>query len=291
MLNLRQFAIKFLKARLGNGTQISFWYDDWTPYGPLIEFLGPTGPYQTGIPLRGKVGQACSASGWRFRPARSTKVEELQIYLTTIEPPILSSLPDNYYWQIGSEKLQQFSTSKTWEAIRPAQVPPTWARQVWFKGAIPRHAFMMWLMNLDRLPTRERLVQWGYQIEEKCCLCGLMQETRDHLFLRCEVSEELWVGVTSRIGYRPFSFHTWAALSAWLDVGDDKAPKNRRRLVAQATLYVIWQERNSRFHNHISTDVRVLFKGLDRLIKDALLAKQRRKKFRDSMGIWLKYTY
>ena len=35
-----------------------------------------------------------------------------------------------------------------------------WAKAVQFKNAIPRHALTFWTVNLNRLPVRERLVNW-----------------------------------------------------------------------------------------------------------------------------------
>ncbi|XP_010446053.1 PREDICTED: uncharacterized protein LOC104728823 [Camelina sativa] len=208
LLNLRHIAGSFLKARLGNGQRLSFWYDSWAPFGPLFGYLGPTGPAQTGISIHAKVAQAWSLTGWNIRPARSPRAEDLHIFLTTISVPPSTDFSDGYFWLCGTEELLDFATKKTWEILRPRQDPPPGTEQVWFKGGIPRHAFMMWLMHQDRLPTRERLIRWGLQTKPKCCLCGLYLETREHLFLRCEVSDEFWSAVTRRLGYRPFSFHT-----------------------------------------------------------------------------------
>lgn len=192
-------------------------------------------------------------------------------------------------WLIGSDELESFATRKTWEVLSQRSEPLRWTDQVWFKGAIPRHAFIMWLMHLDRLPTRCRLTSWGLQIDMSCCLCGLLPETRDHIFLHCEVSESTWLEVNRCLGYNSFIFHTWDAFSAWLDAKDNISPRCLRRLVAQATLYAIWMELNNRYHNNISTDAHILLKRIDRQIRDAVMAKKNRKHFKDFMQIWLKY--
>lgn len=33
---------------------------------------------------------------------------------------------------------------------------------IWFSGAIPRHAFFLWLAFNDAIVTRERMCKWGY---------------------------------------------------------------------------------------------------------------------------------
>ncbi|CAN6970997.1 unnamed protein product, partial [Brassica rapa subsp. trilocularis] len=71
----------------------------------------------------------------------------------------------------------------TWESIRLSAPHVYWEKAVWFKHAVPKHAFHFWVANLNRLPVRERLVTWGVCDYATCCLCGLGQETRDHVFL------------------------------------------------------------------------------------------------------------
>ena len=220
LLKLRNLAEQFLRCYIGNGRNTSFWYDHWTPMGPLIKIIGPSGPAQLGVPLQSTVSDACSTSGWRLRPARSQEVESLQIYLCTIPLPSLSTDPDLYAWEVDDSALQTYTAKHTWEAIRHRGTEQSWTDSVWYKGFIPSHAFMMWLAHLDRLPTRARTSAWGDQTLDKCCICNTYRETRDHLFLRCGYSEQIWLFVTKRLGYNQFLFHTWTAFMDWLELKD-----------------------------------------------------------------------
>ncbi|KAF3510871.1 hypothetical protein F2Q69_00008064 [Brassica cretica] len=132
----------------------------------------------------------------------------------------------------------------------------------------------MWVANYDRLPTRCRLAAWDTSIVKMCLLCGHYDESRDHLFLRCSFSEYIWKEITIRLGYRPFYFHTWTALIAWLDVGDTTGPLTLRRLAAQATIY----------------SSPCLCKDIDRLLRNIILARKNRSKFGCLMQVWLKHT-
>ncbi|XP_019082529.1 PREDICTED: uncharacterized protein LOC109125390 [Camelina sativa] len=55
---LRPLAEKFLRCTVGNGTSSSFWGDVWTPFGPLIKFLGCEGPRTLRIPISSSVADA-----------------------------------------------------------------------------------------------------------------------------------------------------------------------------------------------------------------------------------------
>lgn len=171
LLHLRPLASRFLRAKLGDGKRISFWWDIWTPLGRLIEIFGDEGLRELSIPSYASVSDACNSNGWRLRGARSPSAEALQIYLTTIPLPNSNTTPDTFYWLVDDKPLNKFSTKLTWEVLRQRFTHQPWSSHVWFRGAILKHSFLMWLAQLDRLPTRSRLFSWGLNIPTSCFLC------------------------------------------------------------------------------------------------------------------------
>ena len=179
--------------------------------GPLIKCFGPRGPRELAIASNASVASACNKHGWMLRGARSPAAENLHIYLTTIPLPSSSNQPDSYEWEANGISLHRFSAKATWEDLRPRDTVKPWTSSVWFSGSVPKHAFTLWVAHQDRLPTRQRLAQWGIPVPLTCCLCNTYAENRDHLFLRCEWSEQLWYMVLHRLGAKPIAFHTWTA--------------------------------------------------------------------------------
>jgi hypothetical protein len=91
---------------------------------------------------------------------------------------------------IGSEDLPiwnfrngVYSCSETWELLREKQPVVDWWKVVWFSLAIPRHAFLLWLVFRDALVTKEKMCKWGYAGDSLRLFCRGRQESRDHLFL------------------------------------------------------------------------------------------------------------
>ncbi|XP_018467689.2 uncharacterized protein LOC108839423 [Raphanus sativus] len=289
LLSLRGLAAGFLKAKLGNGQQISFWYDRWTPLGSLIDCFGPTGPRELQIEETALVRHACNDEGWLLRGARSQAAEELQLHLTTIPLPSLSATDDSYVWETGGNELQEYSTSKTWEDVRNRATKKSWTRNIWFKGHIPRHAFTVWVAHQDRLPTRARLVGWGMNIPSSCCLCSLFEESRDHLFLRCEVSDVVWQFVLGRLGYSHRGFHSWYAFWEWMGLKDSVVSLTLKRAAAQVTISCIWTERNKRLHDSTSQTPLAISKKIDRIIRDAILGRKHTALFHPLMQEWLRF--
>lgn len=173
--------------------------------------------------------------------------------------------------------------------MRNRGVEQAWTRSIWFKGHIPRHAFTSWVVHQDRLPTRSRLLRWGMNISSSCCLCDTGEEDRDHLFLKCEISEALWSLALQRLGYSFRAFHTWTSFADWTATRDSVTSRTLKRMVAQATTYNIWIERNNRLHGQEFRTPAVLFKIIDRSIKDAILGRRKLKKFQLLMQLWIRY--
>ncbi|XP_013601198.1 PREDICTED: uncharacterized protein LOC106308597 [Brassica oleracea var. oleracea] len=289
LLRLRPLAAQFIRTRVGSGSATSFWWDHWTPLGPLIRVLGQTGPRDLMIPLSARVCDACNDTGWLLRGARSDAALELQTHLTTIHLPMRNSPPDLVYWYINNESLEAFSASRVWDAIRHREPPHQWTASVWFNGRVPRHAFNFWIAYHDRLPTKSRLAAWAINISTACILCNSAMEDRDHLFLRCPTSEVIWACVLRRLGAHHHSFHTWTAMMDWLSLNDSRTITLLKRLASQATIYNIWTERNRRIHDNVITPPAMIFKTIDRSIRDVILGKRNNSNFRKAMELWLSY--
>lgn len=110
----------------------------------------------------------------------------------SIQPPSDPLQLDTYSWSFDGQRSDTFSIKITWQRLRESAPKVAWEKAVWFKYHVPRHAFHFWTTNLDRLPTRTRLVSWGLGNVTDCCLCGQQQETRDHLSVHCSIASQLW---------------------------------------------------------------------------------------------------
>ena len=288
ILALRPLAQQFIKCKVINGTSAKFWFDTWTPFGQLIKFLGDSGPRDTRIPLSASVRDATNDTGWRLAQPRSDNALALHIHLTTINLPLEESTTDTFHWIIDSKDCKGFSSSKTWEAVRPRARTKGWARSVWFKGAIPRHVFNMWLANLNRLPTKVRLASWGLNISTTCCLCSIQDETRDHLFLQCSYSNVLWNLLFARLDPNHASFFSWEELLSWIRVSTTSAPSTLKKLATQALIYNVWRQRNAAVHLSGFAPVQTTFNSIDRDIRNTISARRHRRKFSLLMQLWIR---
>ncbi|KAG7552255.1 Reverse transcriptase domain [Arabidopsis thaliana x Arabidopsis arenosa] len=288
LLNLRPLGERFLKAQLGNGQKTFFWFDNWTPFGPLIKLLGSNGPRSLRIPASAKVSESCNGEGWLLPPPRSDAALLLHTHLTTITLPSLVIENDIFTWVIEDIDCYGFSSAKTWDALRPRKEVKRWASSVWFKGAVPKHAFNMWVSTLNRLPTRQRLASWGVSPTMDCCLCSALPETRDHLLLSCVFATAVWSQVFCRLSPSHRLPLTWDELLSWTRHATLQAPSILRKVAAQASVYHIWRQRNNALHNGIRIPPSTIFKTIDRNIRNIITGRRHRKRWRSLMLLWIR---
>lgn len=148
-----------------------------------------------------------------------------------------------------------------------ASVP--WAKVVWSSFGIPRHEFLAWLVVLDRCSTKDRLITWGLNVSPLCLLCNSAPESRNHLFFSCAYTNALWSDIARRCNL--------VASPSWNDtllqlqgLSSARSVKRLTLMVVKATIYWIWNERNSRLHRSLYRDKESLKLIIDRQIKNRI---------------------
>ncbi|KAG7595163.1 Endonuclease/exonuclease/phosphatase superfamily [Arabidopsis thaliana x Arabidopsis arenosa] len=287
LLNLRPLAEQFVKCKVGNGLTAFYWYDSWTTLGPLIKCVGDLGTRTLRIPLSARVADAHTAEGWKHPLSRSAPAQAIHDHISSLPAPSSVLFEDSFLWCVGDFVCRGFSAAATWETLRPKDTEKDWAALVWFKGAVPKHAFNMWVSHLDRLPTRQRLASWGQIQSVDCCLCTIESESRDHLLLNCEFASQIWKLVFFRICPRQRIFSSWAELLSWIRLSSASAPSLLRKITAQAIIYNIWRQRNNVLHNAQRIAPQIIFKIVDREVRNIITSRRHRKRWRKLMILWI----
>lgn len=264
-MKLRPTVLSFLRIVVRRGAETFFWFDPWTPFGVLIDYLGPSGPADLGIPLDSLVSTITRGSSWSLRPARSERQLNLHVYLTSFSP---SPGADTAVWKVDDRICEKFSTKAVWSFIRMARPTVSWARFVWNQAAIPKHKITSWLFLLNRNPTMDRLISWGIDLENCCLLCGILPESRDHLFFTCLYSCQVWKTVIGVLGFSDPPLQ-WDLVLQWLS-SVTTTPTEFAAILQlwHGTIYLVWQERNARYHNGLTKPHSALSREVIRLAKD-----------------------
>lgn len=234
----------------------------------------------TGISINAVVADALNDDGWRFERSRSRNpiISLLKNCVPDSQQILSSEVDDKYVWfSNGQNGSGIFSASQTWRTLFPHREHVFWHKVVWFKGRIPKHAFLSWIAARDRMVTRDRLLRWGLLVPSCCVLCVGHDESRQHLFFDCNFSSQVWSFFVSKLHLTPPQLFEDGL--RWLKAPSrDKNVKVLARLVHQACVYFIWKERNSRVHTDVAkpaTTVIAEIKNIIRLRLDPLARAQR----------------
>lgn len=249
ILGLRPKALLFLKISVSNGDSTFFWWDPWTPFGPLIKFLASDGHSLLGIPIDSTVADLRTVSGWNLPHARSEKQLRLNVYISSVQ---LRPGHDTATWSVHGTPTTFFSAKNVFDAIRTQRPSKDWATLIWHKAVIPRYATTAWLFTLNRNSTFDRIAAWSPDAETVCLLCGDSSESRDHLFFSCPYSYAVWNSVMSRFNINAWP-STWLEVLNWLlHFQGNNAQKTAILQGWQATIYELWRERNRRLHDGLT---------------------------------------
>lgn len=285
-MKLRILAKPRILCHVNSGSMASFWHDNWTGLGSLIDITGELGPQVSGISIDSSVAEAVAAGAWRATRSRNPTLIIMRQSLPPQVPDITSSEPDYYLWRNSvDDPPSVFSTSKKWISLNPPPPLVAWYKAVWFSQKIPKHSFIVWLLLKERMLTRDRLRSWGLVVPVECLLCGHAVETTLHLYFDCHFSSTVWRVMLSNLRL-PFPTRL-AEIVPWLISSPmHKKIKIILKLVFQAVVYFIWRERNSCLHpgphkppslivKEIQLQVRAKLLGLDR-DRITTIASQRR---------------
>ncbi|KAL9817159.1 putative reverse transcriptase zinc-binding domain-containing protein [Arabidopsis thaliana] len=244
----------------------------WTGLGPLIHLTGPIGPQVVGLPSQSVVKDALRGNTWWLSLSRSRNpiISLIKNILPDCGSMVDCEQDDVYLWKQDHHSPSNiFSAAKTWLALHPCGVPVSWHKSVWFKDRIPKHAFISWVVTWNRLHTRDRLRSWGLGIPPDCVLCNGHHESRDHLFFECSYSQAVWGHFTARMHLTPPPLFMTCLL--WINSATrDKSLALIIKLLFQASIYLVWKERNLRIHSPNLTPSSVLIKEIKQILRARL---------------------
>ena len=191
------------KARLfafhivGNGTNTRFRLDRWHPLGVLEDRFPDSLRYDSYLPREARVSNCIVQGAWRIPSHVIPHVRD--IYEALDQVPIHSTHADKLVWSPSLDG--EFSIKSTYHALREVKPKLAWTRLVWFKGRIPRHSFISWFALRRALKTRVKLFAWNIASSTTCLLCGVGEETEEHLFGSCSFGRQIWLQILAGLGY------------------------------------------------------------------------------------------
>ncbi|KAF8100628.1 hypothetical protein N665_0219s0007 [Sinapis alba] len=111
----------------------------------------------------------------------------------------------------------------------------------------------------------DMLIKWGIIVDPLCLLCNANNESKDHLFFECSYTSLIWREIAGKCHMQP--------LVNWDDNLSMQGNRDIKRLTliaTQATIYWIWNERNSRLHRQTFKPPETIISTIDKQIRNRL---------------------
>ncbi|VYS58453.1 unnamed protein product [Arabidopsis thaliana] len=250
ILKHRALASGFVKHDIHNGSNTSFWFDNWSKIGRLIDVTGHRGCIDMGITLHASVAEA--VVNHRPRRHRHDTLLRIEDVIAEVRHQGLTSGEDTVRWKGNGDIFKPcFNTKETWAATREPKLKVNWYKGVWFSHATPKYSVLAWIAIKNRLTTGDRMLSWNAGADSSCVLCHHLVETRDHLFFTCPYSAEVWSTLTRKLLSQHFTNRWEAILKLLTNKSLGHEVLFLTRYTFQLTLHSLWKERNGRRHGEV----------------------------------------
>jgi hypothetical protein len=182
--------------RVGDGTAISFWTDNWLGYKLQDSIVGPL-PDSISHVTVAKVADVVHNQTWTlpgfFRQNYPTIASDIHS-----TPLSCTSELDDLVWINSSSGELTFKDA--YFCGLPALQTPGWTKLIWRLFIPPSRSLVTWKIMHNVIATDDNLIKCGYPIVSCCSLCGRDYETAEHLFLRCPFITRYWTWLSAMNG-------------------------------------------------------------------------------------------
>ncbi|GAV80397.1 zf-RVT domain-containing protein [Cephalotus follicularis] len=173
LLKLRPAVSANLVYTIGINSTWSIWYDPWYQGISLCERVGNSAIYDSSLPPNASLSEILLDTNWNW-PSHVWQLREISSACTNI--PITQR--DSIGWRSA---VGIFTHKSAWESLRLSAPTVPWAKVVWFKGAIPKHSFCLWITFRKAHLTLDKLQGFGV-VQQSLCPFGCGQQQRlDHV--------------------------------------------------------------------------------------------------------------
>lgn len=258
-LNHRDEALQYISCRVKADSDFKLWYDPWLLNKPLISHFGAGIISVLDSSHDALVGSIISNNQWQMISSNDYRSVAFRTLLTYC--PIGNA--DVIYWN-GESVLK---VGVVWDSIRLRSTPKAWTSLLWHSFSIPSCSFISWLICRERLLTKDRMILFHMSIPSpKCELCMSYNESTQHISSECP-----YTYVLLRACPYPLiiSWRSWMNGEFFQDNLDD-TQQNTAFLYINIVFYMVWKERNDRFHGNGSMQVDHMHCLIKRMFREKL---------------------
>lgn len=236
ILDNRPIAMRYIKYVAGRNSNFLLWHDPWLRDAPLLNQFDSRIVAAMQSSSLAKLSTFMQDDQWVTPVTFHVWAIELCRLLSNISiAPV-----DVITWSCDTS----IKTSDIYEAIRCHTVGPLWLKSIWHRFAIKRCSFILWLALKNRLLTKDRMANFGMNVDPCCVLCNQDVENVSHLFCTCSYAQTILSHCPSHLNAN----WTNLLLGNFFLGQESNIKADISYLYLAITVHAVWRERNNRIH-------------------------------------------
>ncbi|XP_058776247.1 uncharacterized protein LOC131650559 [Vicia villosa] len=255
ILSAQELVSKGSRWRIGDGSQVKVWSDNWIARNPGFKPLSRPTSFDEDT----RVSNFIDHDLWCWNSHALARVfSPADIHNISSIPLSRRSPEDALIWHFSADGV--YSVKSAYHVLNRERVAnilgPSVSSSIWrkiWKVPLPsKIRYFLWRLAKDILPTRSNLQRKGILLENLCPFCSSCSEDVGHLFLHCDFAKRVYF--SPPLGFR---LPSEVNILDWLNV--ILSGKDLFILQLQCVaLWKVWHARNLRvFDNKIHDPARV----------------------------------
>lgn len=244
--------------KIGVGTQVRIWEDNWIPNPPILSLQRPVG---SSFNFVSELINPATMS-WDAQILHTLFSQEVVDSILCI--PLSSRRPhDRVTWKL--EKRGFFSVKSCYRIARDEVLgnvlssssqgdpfSPLW-KTLWSAKVPSKVSVCVWRACQNLLPTRAKLISKGYVGDTSCLLCSHPYETVGHVMCECPTAKSIIEGY-------PFLIQAQASQSCFKEWMLAQAVFLSSENFARLMMFIwsFWKNRNDKLWNNVEKSPQVL---------------------------------
>ncbi|KAJ0532715.1 putative reverse transcriptase zinc-binding domain-containing protein [Helianthus annuus] len=175
------------------------------------------------------------------RPNTQQERDEEVGLLAVLDNFSISNKPDSWVL-LSNDKMEDFTVRKVRKDLEKSmQVSVQQDEFKWSSTAIPKVNHFVWRAKDGQIPTASALVGRNVSVgDDKCLLCGIYDEDKDHLLVACSFAKSVWWNICVWLKMViPTSFDLVKQILC--QVQNSGMATKRKKVVYSIFLLTLWQ--------------------------------------------------
>ncbi|GJV30191.1 RNA-directed DNA polymerase, eukaryota, reverse transcriptase zinc-binding domain protein [Tanacetum coccineum] len=184
----------YIRIKIGNGDNTSFWKDKWHNEGVLKDVFPRLYALERhqNVTIHTKLIDYSLVNSFRRNPRSGVEEFQLDNLSRLVSTITLSSAVDRYVWSL--ENSGEFSVKSIRQVIDANCFPVIHSATRWVKSVPLKVNIMAWKIKMDGLPTRMNISRRGIEIDSIVCpICNSGAESFCHIFFNV-IWLDSWLG-------------------------------------------------------------------------------------------------